>query len=291
MKHAITVAVMFLLYAGVTMAQNDLPAYRIFNATGKEVGFDTMIKDLEKPEVVFLGEMHNCPITHWLELKTVEALYKSSHGKMKVGMEMFESDNQLIINEYFGRVITSDRFENEARLWPNYSTDYAPVVSFLYDNRIPLIATNVPRRYANVVKQRGLQYLDSLSAEAKQYLPPLPITYKNNEQANGAFALMSAIGKGKGANPEFMGQAQALKDATMAWYINRNLNGKMIHINGNYHTDSGDGIITYLKQYRPKTTYKTVYSVRQDDISKLEEDYIGKADYYICVPTDMANSY
>ena len=41
---------------------------------------------------------------------------------------MLEADNQLILDEYMSRAISYDRFEAEARLWDNYSTDYAPFV-------------------------------------------------------------------------------------------------------------------------------------------------------------------
>ncbi len=68
---------------------------------------------------------------------------------------------------------------------------------FAKENKIPFIATNVPRRYANVVKDNGLPYLDSLSNEAKRYLPPLPIQFTYKEEEGGAFALMQMMGKSK----------------------------------------------------------------------------------------------
>jgi len=272
-----------------TRAQTDLRAFAIYDNNGNPTSFQAMTDALNTADVVFLGEMHNCPITHWLELKTVEALWQKSPAGLKVGMEMFEADNQLIIDEYLARTISSDRFEAECRLWPNYSTDYAPVVDFLYEHQIPLVATNVPRRYANVVKGHGLTALDSLSTEAKRYIAPLPIAYENNENANAAFSLMSAMGKR--SNPEFMGQAQAVKDATMAWFIARTLNHKTIHINGNYHSDTNGGIITYLKKYKPGITIKTVYSVKQESIDALEDDYKNRADFYVVVPQDMVTSY
>ena len=52
----------------------------------------------------------------------------------------------------------------------------------------------------------------------------------------------------------------------------------LIHFNGNYHTDSGSGIITYLRQYRPGVRLKTVYSVRQEETKSLEDDYLGRAE-------------
>jgi len=44
-----------------------------------------------------------------------------------LGAEMFESDNQLIMDEYMtGKIKNLKNFEDEAKLWPNYQTDYKP---------------------------------------------------------------------------------------------------------------------------------------------------------------------
>ena len=300
-----TLACLVLSLSG--WAQVAPEAYRLFGKDGKPVSYADMVKDLAQQDAVFVGEMHNCPICHWLEKRLLQSLHeacvagnkekKEKNGKaskgMAVGMEMFEADNQLIIDEFFAQQITVDRFDDEARFWPNYSTDYEALVDYAYEHRLPLVATNVPRRYANAVKNHGLAFLDSLSDEAKRYLPPLPIPYQVNEQANEAFGMMSAMGKGKGSNPEWLSQSQALKDATMAWNSAQWLKKgyKLVHFNGNYHTSGGEGILTYLRQYAPKASYKTIYSVRQEDVTALEEDYLGQADYYICVSEDMVTSY
>ena len=95
----------------------------------------------------------------------------------------------------------------------------------------------------------------------------------------------------KNAHPEFMAQSQALKDATMAWNISKHQDFLMVHFNGNYHTDGGDGIIHYLKGYWQGVKFKSICSVRQEDISHLDECNIGRADFYICVPEDMVTTY
>lgn len=81
---------------------------------------------------------------------------------------------------------------------------------------LKVVATNVPRRYANMVKNGGFEALDKLSAEAKGYIAPLPIDYVPDEEAAGMFGMMM-IGSGKKSNPENVAKAQALKDATMGW--------------------------------------------------------------------------
>lgn len=292
MKLKYIIATVFSSLAIAISAQQAPEAYKIFNKEGKAISYEKMIEESNKADVVFFGEIHNCALTHWLEFKVLQSL-QSLNPKISVGMEMLEADCQLIVDEYTHGVISSDRFEDECRLWPNYSTDYEPLVYFAREHHLPLIATNVPRRYASVVKEKGLEYLDSLTAEAKRYLPPLPINYVENEDAKSGFALMGMLGKGNDTNPDYMSQAQAIKDATMAWHIAENL-GKgchMIHFNGTFHSDSNNGIIPYLLQYRPSTSVCVIRTVRQEDISQLDEEYQGLADYYICIPEDMSMSY
>lgn len=284
--------IVMLMMSMTTYAQKTPKIYRIFDAQGKEVSYAKMIKTVSATDVVFFGEIHNCVISHWMELKVLEDLTENNK-KLKVGMEMLEADNQLIIDEYTSSLISSDRFEEECRLWPNYSTDYEPLVYYAKRHHLPLIATNVPRRYASVVKEKGLAFLDSLSAEAKRYLPKLPIKYVENKNAQEGFALMGVLGKAKESKPQLMAQAQAIKDATMGWFIAQNLKKgeQMIHFNGTYHSDARNGIIPYLLEYRPKITISTIRAVRQEEIDKIEKDYLGLADFYICITEDMNMSY
>lgn len=156
---------------------DELRAYALFDDSGREISFEELIDRLAPSEVVFIGEVHNCPITHWLELKITQALY-ARHGKqLTLGAEMLESDIQLILDEYMQRLISPDRFGAEARLWDNYETDYHPIVFFAKEQGIPFVATNVPRRYANSVRNHGLEILDSLSEEARCSDAPLPIPF------------------------------------------------------------------------------------------------------------------
>ena len=284
--------IVMLIMSMTTYAQKTPEIFRIFDAKGKEVSYEKMIKTVSATDVVFFGEIHNCVISHWMELKVLETLAETNK-KLKVGMEMLEADNQLIIDEYTSSTISSDRFEEECRLWPNYSTDYEPLVYYAKRHHLPLIATNVPRRYASVVKEKGLAFLDSLSAEAKRYLPKLPIKYVENQNAQEGFALMGLLGKAKETKPQLMAQAQAIKDATMGWFIAQNLKKgeQMIHFNGTYHSDARNGIIPYLLEYRPKTTISTIRAIRQEEIDKIEKDYLGLADFYICITEDMNMSY
>lgn len=288
MKYLFTI-LSFLFILGTSMGQ-DKKAYQLFDASGKEISYKDMLKTLKAQDVVFIGEIHNCPIAHWLEYEIVKDLHQKHGDKLTIGAEMLEADNQMILNEYLEGLINSDRFEEEARLWSNYSTDYANVVGLGREHHLPIIATNIPRRYANMVKNGGFEALDKLSAEARKFIAPLPIDYTPDEEASAMFGLM-LLTSGKKTDPENIAKAQAIKDATMGWFIAQNIKSKFVHLNGNYHSDFKKGIITYLNQYRPGLKIANICTVRQDEINKLGEENEGRADFYICVPTDMTMTY
>ena len=141
-------------------------AYTLFDAQGNRVDYTQMMDVLERQDVVFIGEIHNCPIAHWMEYEIVKDLYDRHGDRLMIGAEMFERDNQLILDEYLAGMITPERFNAEAKLWPNYKTDYSPIVEFAKEHKIPFVATNVARRYANMVAKGGFEALDGLSDEA-----------------------------------------------------------------------------------------------------------------------------
>ena len=279
----------FLFTCGVYAQQPQ--AYTLFDHNGKTTTYDAMIDSLSRADVIFFGEMHNCPITHWMEQNVLQTFVDRFGKNVMVGAEMFESDNQLILDEYLQRRISGDRFEAECRLWPNHSTDYAPLLSIAYENKLPFIATNVPRRYANAVKEHGLSWLDSLSMASRAYLPPLPIYVERDSSAEKAFEVMGAMARH--SNRGHYVEAQALKDATMAWNIAQNWqhNIHFVHFNGSYHSDFRKGSIEQLLRYCPQLRIALVTAVRQESVEALDEGQLGRSDFYICVPETMNTSY
>jgi len=263
--------------------------YKIFNSNGKEVTFETLIKESQKNEVVFFGELHNNSITHWLQLQVLKNLHEEGKQVVLSG-EFFERDDQLNIDEWWAGKITDKNFEAEAKLWNNYQVDYKPMMLFAKKNKIPFVASNVPRKYASMVSRQGLVSLDSLSDEAKKSIATLPIEV---DKTLPGYVGMKDMMHGSGMNAEFMVEAQAVKDATMAYSLFEYL-GKgntIFHINGSYHSNNYEGIIWYLKKAYPKTKILTVSTVEQESIKELEENSKKIADFIIVLPTDSPKSY
>lgn len=284
-----------LMAASVSLIsfKSDKPAYRLYDADGKSVKYQKMIETVTDADVIFIGELHDNPISHWLELEVTTDMHKTAGDRLVLGAEMFETDDQLVLNEYLSKKYEADKFEAEVKLWKNYKTDYKPLVEFARKNGLPFIATNIPRRYASMVSKTGLEVLDSLTAEAKALIAPLPISYDPELKCYKDMMTMHGMPAMGGKPNENMPKAQAIKDATMAHFIVRNLEQgqKFIHYNGAYHSENYLGIIHYLKLFRPGIRVATITTVLQDDIGTLEDDNTGVADFVIAVPATMTRTY
>lgn len=267
--------------------------YVIYNAKGEKTVYNDVVSAAQKADLVLFGELHDNPIAHWLELELANDLFEATRGKLILGAEMLEADNQLILDEYLGGYISQQHFEAEARLWPNYKTDYKPLVEFAKNKGIKFVATNIPRRYASMVSVGGFDTLKVLSPQAKSYIAPLPIEYDANlECYRNMLNMLGMHGNGI-SNPEFFPMAQAIKDATMAYNITRNLesNGVFIHYHGSYHSNNYQGIYWYVKRKMPNLKIVTIATVTQDDLTGLAHEYMGIADFVIVVPERMTRTY
>ena len=157
---------------------------------------------------------------------------------------------------------------------------------------LPFIATNVPRRYANLVYRKGIGQLDSLPYGARAYLAPLPIPIDPELPGYKKMAGMMG-GHGGEALAEQLVQAQAIKDATMAHFIAAYYRPEdlFLHFNGAYHSENREGIVWYLNRYRPGLNIVTLSTVEQDVIDSLEKAHQGKADFLLVVPASMTKTY
>lgn len=291
MKRIIFFILSLFLLASCCNPGKDKAAYRIFGPDGSTSSYSELLTAAGKAEIILFGETHNCPIAHWLEYELTKDLFAKDSIGLVIGAEMFEADNQDLVDAYLSRDIDSDEFEEKARLWDNYYTDYYPLLFFAKDHGLRFVATNVPRSYAAFVKENGLEALAELPKEEQRFIAPLPIEFTPDEDSKEMFAMMKFMMGGKSEGKSYYAEAQAVKDATMAWFISQNFERKFIHYNGNFHSDMKGGIIPYLEKYLPGKKILTVCSARQDEINALDEENLGRADFILCVPTDMTTTF
>jgi len=273
-----------LFFVGNVFSQK--PAYLIYNSKGKKVSYQKMIKKLTDKDIILFGELHNNPISHWLQYELTTDL--NENRELILGAEMLEADNQVILDAYLKDSISYKALDSLARLWPNHKTDYAPLVDYAKNSQLPFVATNIPRRYANMVFKGGFEVLDSLSIGEQEWVAPLPIPFDSELETYKNILVMM----GDHGTPDLV-KAQAIKDATMAHFILKNFKRDhlFIHYNGAYHSDNYEGILWYLKRYEPSLKYGTITTVSQKNIHKLLNESENVADFIICVDSDMTTTY
>jgi len=259
--------------------------------------FDQMLDALSKADVVVVGEQHDHKQGHALELEILKGL-QTRNPSLALSLEMFERDVQMVVDEYLADRISQPSFLAASRPWPNYATDYAPLVEFCKTNNLPVIAANAPRRYVNVASRKGQKALLDFPREARAYLPKLPYSmdlppgydnalneiFSNHGTGTGASGSQSAM-----AQPPYMKEAQALWDATMADSI---LKGRktthkkqILQMNGAMHSDSGYGLVDRLRKAEPKLKVLIV-SIKPDAAYPNIEagKYETVADFVIVTP-------
>ncbi|SFQ47120.1 ChaN family lipoprotein [Hymenobacter arizonensis] len=292
MPRILCLALIACLLTGFT---GDRPAYRLFTATGQPADYDQMLAELAQADVVLFGEQHNDVMAHWLELQVAKDLQKlKKPGQLVLGMEMFERDVQTLLTQYVTGALVDSAFERQARPWPNYATDYRPLLLFANENKLSVIATNAPRPFVSAVARGSLKALDKLPKADRPLLAPLPlkVDYELPGYKNMA-AMFGGDSKAHGGGAQNIIQAQALRDATMAHSIrtSRQEGQTLLHFNGSYHSDHHDGIVAYLRQYAPKLRVRTLSVVSQEQLQQLDKEQVNIADFVVVVPADMIKSY
>ena len=263
-------------------------SFQIYNESGKKVSYKIMSQRCGKAEIVLFGENHNDPISHWLQLELTKSLFEKHAENLMLGAEMLESDDQIKLDEYLIGFIREKDFEKESKIWTNHKTDYRPLLSFAKENNLYFVATNIPRRFANMVYRFGMDTLNYLPEASKQFIAPLPISYDTSLYCYKEISVMA-----EGHGGENLPKSQAIKDATMAYFIHKNMKGntKFLHYNGSYHSRFYESIMWYLLQLNPALDIVTIEVVEQEDIYQFDEELIGNADYFIVVDEDMCKTH
>lgn len=284
----------FLVFAlaNFAFAQNK-PAYQLYDHRGKLADYDKMIRDLAKRDMVFFGEYHTNPISHWLQLEVTKSLYEVKGQELYLGAEMFENGNQLVIDEYLQDLYPEDKMLPEiTQLWGNYQTDYKPLLDFAKEKQLRFIATNIPRRYASMINKKGIESLKLLSPAALSMIGP--DLEKYFDPTVKAYAEMArAMGNHTPPNMLNLQTAQAAKDATMAHFSIKSFRqgNLLLHFQGSYHSNYSQGIIWWINQIRPGFDIKSITTLTEKEWKELnEEDRSSIADYIIVVADSMTQT-
>lgn len=232
-------------------------AAQFSDAKGQELTVTQLAQKLAQYDVVFFGEYHDQGEIHKSEIDLLEALHKIKGEKLALSMEMFEVDNQEKLDSFLAGQLDEADFLATSRPWPNYQTDYAPLVNFAKEQKMPVVAANVPRFLAAHVAKNNASTA-GIEAQYQKWLPKATYApegaYKDKfyAQMNSPEAPM----KMPPARLSAVYAAQCLKDDKMAESIaafsDEHKNMQVLHINGCFHSDGHLGTAQKLEALRPR---------------------------------------
>ncbi len=213
---------------------------------------DEFFDALMENDIIFVGEDHDSRSAHEAELTILTGLAERDPS-LVLALEMFERDVQNTLDDYLKGLISEEQFLNRARPWPNYDTDYRPLVEFAKSKGLTVIAANVPRRAAAAVAASG-EVSPQVVGEDRVYLPAV-LHLDSSEYYERFLATLKAMphaGPMKRVNPDALYRAQILKDAVMAASLEPYLGHRILFICGSFHSDYHLGTPYQLQKNHPE---------------------------------------
>ena len=248
----------------------------------KEVSLAKAAKIAQKYDVVFFDEFHDQGSIHQAEAAFFKQMYKDNQD-MILSLEMFERDVQPVMDEYLSGKITEDEFKASSRPWPNYQTDYRPLIEFAKVHDIYVLAGNIPRRMANQYAKAG--DFSTISDADKQYLPQKHLVeYKDYYNKFKTYMSSGDENTHMMMTPERIEKfykAQCLKDDTMAEsivnYNKANPDTKILHMQGEFHGGDHLGVVEKVHKLNPDLKLLVITPVETKDYNSVKDKF-GKND-------------
>jgi len=99
--------------------------YQLRDKHWVSVTLEEVAQAINDSDVVFVGEYHGNHASHLLQIQLFEMLYRLNEKRgMVLSMEMFETDQQTVLDEYLDGFVGERYLINEANAWKNYQGSY-----------------------------------------------------------------------------------------------------------------------------------------------------------------------
>jgi len=263
---------------GIAKAENGIPVIEHEEVLALQPGnVPTLaqIKDkLLETQVVFVGENHDQYAHHINQLDIIRHI-SDSGAYVAVGMEMFHQPYQHIVDAYIANRIDERTFLKQSHYYEEWRYDYwlyKPIVDFCKENKIPLIALNIPGEISGRVAREGI---DGLDDEDRTQLPE-SLDFSNRQYRDYLKTVFGHHGNQNDIDDfNHFFQAQVVWDESMAEQANRflikNPAYKLVILAGNGHIRYGHGIPARL--FRRSQTPQTII-VQDESLEKKIADYV-----------------
>jgi uncharacterized iron-regulated protein len=249
---------------------------------GEAIPFEKLIEKIASIDLIFVGEVHDNPDHHLIEVQILEALMAGDR-QVTLAMEFFQKPEQPILDRYLQGEIGEEAFLKEIDWKEEWGFDYSyyrPLMLLAKQNGSKVLAINAPSAIVRKVAHDGLRSLDP--SERDQIASEIDLN--NEAHRKYLHEIYSQHGHGALKAFEYFYEAQCVWEDTMAQNIADYLireNGKMIVFTGNGHIVNKFGIPDRVIKRKPVS----MVTVMPYDLQGTEKIDKGMADYIWLTPS------
>jgi len=251
--------------------------------TGKAIDFPDLIDQLGAVDVIFVGEVHNNPEHHLIQVQLLQAIMARYAPPLAVAMEFFDTTRQPVLDRFMNGDLDETNFLKEVD-WKNgwrfpYHL-YRPILFATRDKGTALLGINAPGAVVKKVSRSGLHSLTP--EERHQVARDIDLENKAHREYLSTVFKQHSFGKETPhgvKNFDHFYQAQCVWDETMAETIADYMakqGGKMVVFTGNGHIADKFGIPErVLRRIDVKTATIVLYPLTErTTINKRLADYV-----------------
>ncbi|EPN4988119.1 MULTISPECIES: ChaN family lipoprotein [Vibrio] len=244
--------------------------YQLYTPSGEHIALSKLPIELQQADVILIGEWHTHAGVHRFQTDMLKQL-TSYDRSLALSMEQFTRDKQPVVDAYLRGEIGEQYLMKQANAWPNYESDYRPLVEFAKQKNLPVIAANAPKSIVRCIGRQGLDYINKLDDDQRMFIAQAINT--GNSPYKEKF--MASMHHGKPEQTEKQFAAQVTWDETMAEsivsYLDDNPGAQIVHVAGKFHTEQGLGTAASILSRNP--SLKVVVISPTDNVLSDNTDY------------------
>ncbi|EPV2527658.1 ChaN family lipoprotein [Vibrio alginolyticus] len=244
--------------------------YQLYTPSGEHIALSKLPIELQQADVILIGEWHTHAGVHRFQTDMLKQL-TSYDRSLALSMEQFTRDKQPVVDAYLRGEIGEQYLMKQANAWPNYESDYRPLVEFAKQKNLPIIAANAPKSIVRCIGQQGLDYINKLDDDQRMFIAQAINTGSSPYKEK----FMASMHHGKPEQTEKQFAAQVTWDETMAEsivsYLDDNPGAQIVHVAGKFHTEQGLGTAASILSRNP--SLKVVVISPTDNVLSDNTDY------------------
>ncbi|EGR0721469.1 ChaN family lipoprotein [Vibrio alginolyticus] len=244
--------------------------YQLYTPSGEHIALSKLPIELQQADVILIGEWHTHAGIHRFQTDMLKQL-TSYDRSLALSMEQFTRDKQPVVDAYLRGEIGEQYLMKQANAWPNYESDYRPLVEFAKQKNLPVIAANAPKSIVRCIGRQGLDYINKLDDDQRMFIAQAINTGSSPYKEK----FMASMHHGKPEQTEKQFAAQVTWDETMAEsivsYLDDNPGAQVVHVAGKFHTEQGLGTAASILSRNP--SLKVVVISPTDNVLSDNTDY------------------